>query len=230
MFTDSPAETLFDGTEIGIQVAEEGLLKVTCAGLFDSLSETTEVLAWLGAALRESSHPEMISHSLARFSLAGKEKIEQEPLCLKLDFGEAEEELLVGELDKLTINEGGCCWKRLFKNPPVVAKGFPIPMRPDGLAGLEISLDAMALLVNAPRLTVLNHRAVLKGHNAATVLKDRSRGSVMRWHVICNEDGSRLPFSDPRIRTSFPMNEEGRDDLERIQDARHILGWPPSVW
>jgi hypothetical protein len=168
----------------------------------------------------------MISHSLAKLSLSGKDKIEQEPPCLTLEFREAEEELLVEELDKLTINKGGCCWKGLFKNP-VVAKGFPIPMRPDGLAGLEISLDAMALLVNAPRLTMLNHRAVLKGHNAATVLTDGSQGSVMRWHVVCNEDGSRLPFSDPLIRTSFPM--EGCDDLERIQDARHILGWSSSV-
>jgi len=117
------------------------------------------------------------------------------------------------------------CWKQLFRNP-TVAEGFPVPRRPADMPGLEISLEAMCILVNATRLTVFNNRAVLKGFNAAIVLAD-SRGSILQWHFICNDDGSRLPYSDPRILSSLEV--EGVGDLPRIRAARHILGWSANV-
>ncbi|KAK0652381.1 hypothetical protein B0T16DRAFT_454752 [Cercophora newfieldiana] len=241
--TSSPKiaqRTLFDGTKISFQVVGEGCVKASCFGLFDSLSEVIEVLAWLGSAPRESSDPAAISHSLARLHRA-----DESPLRLKLEFLERDEGLLVDKLDQMNISgrntvqshsqaprlptpvfPQGSCWKRIFKNP-AVAWGFPVLARPAEFPGLEISLDAMALLVDAPRLTVFNQRAVLKGHNAAIVLTDGSRGSIMRWHFICNDNGSRLPFSDHRIRSGFLM--EGEHAMEQIQGARHVLGWSPRV-
>jgi hypothetical protein len=237
--TDVVTETVFDGTKIDIQLVDKGLIKAGCTGLVDSIREVVEVLSWLGSALCQSSNPQSISHRLAQVqSSTGKGLDESGPPCLKLEFLE-DEDLLAEELSRLAVDEevrpndarvfaakpeNGDCWKRVLKNPGV-AMGFPVPIRPPGAPGLEISLDAMALLVDAPRLAIFNGRAVLKGHNAAIVLTDASQDSIMRWHFICNENGSRLTFSDPRIRQSFVA--EGL--LKRIQGARHVLGWTPKV-
>ncbi|GAB1313732.1 hypothetical protein MFIFM68171_03942 [Madurella fahalii] len=239
--SDTIQKSLFDGTDIAIQILERGLIKVDCNGLFDSLTETIEILAWLGSALRESSHPESINNSLPRLELTRRTYPEKQPPCFKLYFVEEDviEEFLTKEFFQHKVDDKepprgwnknilpqGNCWQNLLRNP-AVSKGFPVPIRPTGIEGLEISLDAMILLVNAPGLTIFNHRAVLKGYNAALILSDGSQDSVMRWHFICNEDESRLVHSDPRILSSFPM--DGPDALERIRAARHILGWTPSV-
>jgi hypothetical protein len=237
--TNGVAGTLFDGTKIDVQLVEGGVIKASCTGLLDSLSEVVEILSWLGSALCASSGPpfKRVVHLFSK----EKELHEPGPPCLKMEFLQGEDPLAeafskLGVSDEsvhpheapgpISTASDGDCWKRVLRDP-VVAMGFPVPIRPPGVPGLEIPLDAMALLVNAPRLTVFDHRAILKGYNAAIVLTDGSQDSIMRWHFICNENGSRLPYSDPRIRSSFLIEEPGA--LDRIQGARHVLGWATHV-
>jgi len=208
--------SLFDGLQLTLQL-EGGGVRTECVGLFDSIVEVAEVLAWAGAALRESSTPGKIMHSVA--GLRVDEKAAQQDLSVQLLLNFTEEELPTA--DVLGAGIGGC-WLHGFLNNPVIAKGFPIPLRPDEAPGLEIPLQAMALLVDAPQLTVFNNRALLKGFNAAvvpTVYADH----FIRWHFIVNEDGSRLRYGDEQISESPHVAPS--EVTVRIQKARHILGW-----
>ncbi|KAK4451988.1 hypothetical protein QBC34DRAFT_436242 [Podospora aff. communis PSN243] len=240
-FTSQVVEkTLFDRTTIAFQLFGKGLVKASCTGLVDSLSEVVEILSWLGSALSESFDPQRVSHRRAQLVLRENKTLNSDPPCLELKFLE-DGDSLAEEFSRLGVKEGpaplevpvapvnpprGDCWKRALKNP-AVAVGFPVPRRAPKVRGLEISLDAMALLVGAPRLALFNGHAVLKGHNAAMVLAAESPDQMMLWHFICNEDGSRLPYSDPRIKSSFVVEEVSA--LERIRGARHLLGWASNV-
>ncbi|KAK3361110.1 hypothetical protein B0T24DRAFT_642350 [Lasiosphaeria ovina] len=208
--------TLFDNTEITLSI-NNGAVAVECVGLFDSILEATEVLAWAGAALREASDQNSIRYSVMNMWRAYSTK---GPL---IAVGFSEEDLSTDNGPGLGT---GDCWHGLVKNP-VIAKGFPVPIRPKGIPGLEVPLEAMGLLVGAPCVTAFQNRAVMKGFNAAIVPTAES-GSIIHWHLILNTDGSRLPYSDSRILSSIHMDLPAA--LPRIQAARHILGWTPKVW
>lgn len=117
------------------------------------------------------------------------------------------------------------CWHALFNNP-VVSKGFPVPLRPPGTPGLEISLEAMGILVGAPRLTIFNNRAVLKGFNAA-IFPTACTDETVFWHLHVNKDGSRIRYSDKMVMESLPV--EMPSAISSLQGKRHFLGWAPDV-
>jgi len=121
--------------------------------------------------------------------------------------------------------QGGSCWLGLLGNP-VIAKGFPVPARDDSQPGLEVSLETMALLLDAAHVTIFNERAILKGFNAAVVATLYS-DSVVLWHFVINKDGSRVTYSDERLMREVPATSSV--PLLQLQNARHILGWAPSV-
>ncbi|GAB1319896.1 hypothetical protein MFIFM68171_10106 [Madurella fahalii] len=218
---------LFDDTRILVAMGD-GVTRVDCTGLQDSIVEVTEVVSWIGAALRESTFsPDEISSSIANLHVLQGSSQDGGVRCLVTFIEEeiAQDEMLPGR---------GACWYGLLKNP-VVAQGFPVPMRANDLRGLEIPLEAMGLLVGAPRLTVFQEVAVLKGFNAATVATacttDKTNKTIMLWHFMMNPDGSRLPFSDHRVSSggiSFSLLAPAAV-IQKVQAARHILGWAPKV-
>jgi hypothetical protein len=217
---DTPVtRTLFDGLQLLLQV-EDGSVRVECTGLLESIVEVAEVLSWIGAALRESSVPGKIAHSIASVRVDEKAIHKDSSVQLLLSF--AEEDISVTS----AARPGGGCWLHGFLNNPVITKGFPITLRPNATPGLEIPMEVMALLVDAPQLTVFNNRVLLKGFNAAvfpTVYAD----NLIKWHFILNEDGERLRYGDQRILESPQMAPLEATSL--LREARHILGWTTAA-
>jgi hypothetical protein len=129
-------------------------------------------------------------------------------------------------LESEDIMGDGFCWQSMVRNP-VIAKGFPVPLRTVGMPpGLEIPVEAMGLLVGAPRLTIFDNRAVLKGFNAAIVATKRHQ-SLTCWHLIFNNVDERLSYSDSRIMKCQPLSSSNA--VRDILVCRHILGWTPKA-
>jgi hypothetical protein len=212
--------TLFDGMRLSLEL-EDGVLVADCIGLFDSIVDVMEVLAWLGAALRESTALDEITYSTTAVVIG--EKLAQEDQSSKffLVFTEGK----IPDADAPGTEAGGCWLRGLLRNP-VIAMGFPTPLRPDDTSGLEIPLEAMALLVDSSQLTIFNNRAVLKGFNAAAVPTAYS-DTIIRWHFIVNEDGNRLRYGD--ARNSEIPEVPPTEAIAKIQGARHILGWTSAA-
>jgi hypothetical protein len=211
-------ESLFDSTKVSFQ-SIEGTVHVECAGLYYSIVEVVEVLAWVGVALREASDPSGVRYSIAHIDVDRNTSSQNSGVRFQLSFDEAplEPEDSIGN---------GFCWQSLLRNP-VIAKGFPVPARTNAMpSGLEIPVEAMGLLVGAPRLTIFDNRAVLKGFNAA-IVATKHHQSFTCWHFIFNDVGERLSYSDSRIMKCVPLNLSNA--APEILASRHILGWIPTV-
>jgi hypothetical protein len=218
----SPGE-LFDGTwfqitSFGRSEGKKRFPFLKCVGLSYSNSEIIEVFVWLASTLREASLAD-IRYSVAQF-------VQNLPqlgsrVCFELILSE---EAFVDKEDTGT-EKIGHCWHGLFNNP-IVAKGFPVPLRPPGTPGLEISLEAMGILIGAPRLTIFNNRAVLKGFNAA-IFATACTDEIVFWHLVVNKDGSRIRYSDKVVMESLPM--EMPSAISSLQSKRHFLGWASDV-
>lgn len=224
--TDSFPGRLFDSTWFKIsrlaRPQESVRPFLECLGPNCSTREIIEVFAWLASTLREASGAK-ITHSVARIRCLASED-------LTVDFRlMLTEEPFLGYASPREFGvpavSGGNCWHALFNNP-VVSEGFPVPLRPPGTPGLEISLEAMGVFVGAPRLTIFNNRAVLKGFNAA-IFATACTDEAVFWHLHVNKDGSRIRYSDKMIMESLPM--EMPSAISSLQGKRHFLGWAPDV-
>ncbi|KAK5659549.1 hypothetical protein OQA88_751 [Cercophora sp. LCS_1] len=213
---DPVSKQLFDGLQLSLQLVGEDLY-ASCVGLFDSIVEAIEVLAWIGSSLRESSDPDRIKFSTAKLVMDEKAVKGHSSVQFTLSFAE---EQCLGPGVPGSPN-GGCWLNGLLKNP-VIAKGFPTRLRPKEVVGLEMPLGIMALLMDTTRLTLFNNRAFLKGFNAA-IIPAVYEDSIMQWHFILNGDGERLRYEDERIGQSPKM--AATEASARIQGARHFVGW-----
>jgi hypothetical protein len=87
----------------------------------------------------------------------------------------------------------------------------------------------MAGLACAERVTPFCGNLILKGFSTLlypTHLEDKT----IFWHAICNEDGSRVSFADPRVSLSPDMVPVMMDlRPEDVNQARHIVGWAAEV-
>lgn len=216
----SVSKTLFDNLQLSLQLVDEGL-QVECVGLFDSIVEVIEVLSWIGSALHESSIPYRITYSTAELKIRAKGVQRDSSAQFLLTFAEEEPPIL----DTLGTLNGGC-WLNGFLKNPVIAKGFPTSLRSEEVLGLEVPLEVMALLLDTSQLTVFNRRVLLKGFNAA-VIPTTYADSVIQWHLILNEDGSRLRYGDKRIAESPHIVPA--EVTSRMQGARHFLGWTSNA-
>jgi len=197
-------------------------IRVRCNGLYDSIVDVAESLAWIGSALQESSIPRRIMYRSAKLGLNGNPNSKKGTFAkFLLTFFEED----IPWADKPNASNGGC-WLRGLLGNPVIANGFPVPLRSDDTPGLEIPLEAMALLVNAPQLTISNNRAVLKGFNSGAVPTSYT-DALIRWHFILNDDGRRLSYGDRRIAESPEIS--ATEAISHIQGVRHILGWTPAA-
>lgn len=120
----------------------------------------------------------------------------------------------------------GQCWHNLFQQCAIV-DSYPIPARPSRQPGLEIPLEMMAMLACAERVTPFGNDLIVKGFSTllfATGYRDK----CMTWHLICNDDDSRVSFADDRIPT------RSRDSALSLQlndafQVRHIVGWTGKI-
>lgn len=175
-----------------------------------SISETGEQLAWLGAALRSSPHPNGLSY--CNPSIRSMHRDPEMPQAVVCVIGFELEQLL-----EPPDNSNGHCWHGIFKNPTVV-KGFPILPKLERNTGLEVPLNIMAGLARADRVDQFNGKVYLKGFSTMLVPTKQFK-EVVYWHLIYNEDGSRISYLDDNLN---------RDALAGTPDLtahRHVLGW-----
>ncbi|CVL13338.1 related to nucleoside phosphorylase [Fusarium proliferatum] len=183
---------------------------VQANGSAASISETGEQLAWLGAALRSSPHPNGLSYCTP--SIRSMHQDPEMPQAVVCVIGFELEQLL-----EPPDNSNGHCWHGIFKNPTLV-KGFPILPKVERNTGLEIPLNIMAGLARADRVDQFNGKVYIKGFSTMLVPTKQSK-EVVYWHLIYNEDGSRISYLDDNLN---------RDVLAGTPDLtahRHVLGW-----
>jgi len=122
----------------------------------------------------------------------------------------------------------GYCWHKLFRSCAIVS-GYPILSRPPQRPGLEVPFDMMAALAGAERITRFCGNLVVKGFSTLLYPTCHENG-FMSWHLIYNEDGSRVSFADDRVsladETKLAMSQLQPDDTNH---ARHIVGWAAAL-
>ncbi|KAK0644616.1 hypothetical protein B0T16DRAFT_392934 [Cercophora newfieldiana] len=217
--TGHVARSLFDGLQLSLRLVDGGL-QAECAGLFDSIVEVVQILAWLGSALRESSGPE-IRCGTTHIRMDDKAPQRDSSVQFLLNFSD---EKISSPHTAGPLDSG--CWLTGILNNPVVARGFPTLLRPADAMGLETPLGIMALLVDTPFLTIFSNRAMLKGFNAA-VFPTSYAESHVQWHFILNMDASRLRYSDERMTRSPEC--VAAQMTASMGTSRHFLGWTSAT-
>lgn len=179
-------------------------------GTADFIADATEVMAWLGGALRSSDDgimkyctPQMLNCE----SVAGNTHY----YCV-IDF-------IMGP-DVKTDAGGGCCWHGMFGDP-VIVKGFPIRNRSRENTGLEIPLDMAASLIDAKRLHSFGGQLHLKGFSAMLTPTEIA-GGLAFWHLSYNPTGGRVSYLDAHEGT-------GTITMNSLRSSRHVIGWCPEA-
>lgn len=123
-------------------------------------------------------------------------------------------------------NETQCCWLPIFENP-VIARGFPVPVRENGEQGLEVPLEIMAALGGVRHVTDFEGGLILKGHSAMFVPVKRFHQSI-QWHLIRCGDEQRILYREVNAKcpNRTTLNEV---DHESLRNARAFLGWWKSA-
>ncbi|KAM7187068.1 hypothetical protein V8F20_011136 [Naviculisporaceae sp. PSN 640] len=202
-----------DGTEIWIKSSDREL-NAHCTGLLSTIIEVLEVLAWAGAALRQSSISSGVQYSVPYLEYMAPAS--QFPRIPSVRFRYDTESLSLAD-----HRTDWCCWHSIFRNP-VIVKGFPTLHRPADMHGLELSLEGLATLIGAPKLTLFQKSAIFKGFNSAITAVEVAEDHV-KWHFYMNEDGTRLPCSDPRLHSDW--NRSVHLTWNELKKRRHFLGW-----
>ncbi|KAK3998110.1 hypothetical protein QBC44DRAFT_354055 [Cladorrhinum sp. PSN332] len=199
-------------------------LDVFASGVPDLVAEIGEQLAWVGAALRP---PDRISGQDAIYCVPSVNHLPagHPTTAISQGFGDAVsfsinfkfESCKKGKKIAFVEHDDGECWLGLF-NRPVIAKGFPIPRRPEGRSGLEMPLNMMAALARTKYVNTFRSKLFIKGFSTMLVptLKD---DDVLMWHF--------LHSSDPEERISYLECPVEHADIKtrELESSRHILGW-----
>jgi hypothetical protein len=201
------------------------------AGSGHALAEVAEQLAWLAATLsayRNSGnttpaycYPVVRGCTSRPIKLPGEEERRGTTIDCRIDV----------VLENADANQPGDeksrCWYNLFWNP-VIVKGYPIPRRVHANTGLEISLELMAALTCARRITTWDGRPFIKGHSSM-LIPTRDDGDVLLWHLFYNGNGEFISYEDPRVRQA--QTELGGAKLRPadLVNRRHVVGWATSV-
>ncbi|KAI0439089.1 hypothetical protein F4803DRAFT_66907 [Xylaria telfairii] len=225
---------LFDGSEVTIILDEQRMmLEVTVTGSIYSIVEVGEQVAWMATAFNLSINfgqlsiisrtplwaswpgPSPVAPFAARITTSGFEDraagfILEYPLS---DYLSCPNDLFDGY---------GKCWTRLFGRLTLV-KGYPIPRRARPGTGIEIPLPMLAALANSQKVARFSGKFLIKGYSIAAIPTSRC-DEFIYWHVVSNESGDYLGFSDSRIKDLFSRYPSGLT-LGDLEFGRHIVGW-----
>lgn len=168
------------------------------------LVEIAQQLAWLGAALRNSTDDQL------KYSEADIRTVKGTEATFEITFK-------MSPLDKTESS----CWHTLFTGS-VIAKGFPIAARGQEV-GLEISLEMMAALAGVRHAVEYEGGIILKGYSSALFPVKRYKDSI-QWHYIENDNHERLPYwaVETRCPGRAMLNEVSMKDLK---NTRAFVGW-----
>ncbi|KAK3944432.1 hypothetical protein QBC46DRAFT_404341 [Diplogelasinospora grovesii] len=209
-----------DRTEITISL-QDGAFELEASGTAHSIAEIGQQAGWLSSALRPSSNTSRLAFCSPRICRLALESSSHS----RTKGSEQNKAAFAFRIETITEREegnlpipNGQCWRRFF-NKPVIVAGYPIRRRSqlDPGTGLEMDLAMMAALARAPCLATFEGKTLMKGQSAALV-PTRRVGNMVIWHLIVNEDGSRVSYHDPRIQLGCLT------DLASVEQGRHILG------
>ncbi len=114
------------------------------------------------------------------------------------------------------------CWLPIFTNP-IIAQGFPIPVRAHGEQGLEIPLEMMAALGGARHAVDFGGGLMLKGYSTLFVPTRRYEDSI-QWHLICERNGERISYREGSAQCPNRLLLEDLNH-EELKNTRAYLGW-----
>lgn len=174
--------------------------------------EICEIVTWLATACRASPSPDRIS--LCKPSVVADSPGKPPGCLVRFTSEDIEAELL---------QRKNVCWRKLFQNP-VIADGYPVCARGPGEEGLELLLQMMLLLGQAPWITLYEGATMLKGFNSLFVPM-ACPGSSIFWHFLLDQDGSRLSYN----RGLEEIMEVYALDDATLQSRRHFVGWTPAA-
>ncbi|KAI0446019.1 hypothetical protein F4803DRAFT_569193 [Xylaria telfairii] len=182
-----------DDTALFAQISNSKLTTVVL-GNRDAVAEIGEQLAWISAALRLAPNDQGIhicTPSIQQIqiddhltSLPGELQSVDASFSVSCEISGPPTEK----------HSTGQCWHDLFKNAMIV-QGYPIPRRSRENTGLEIPLDILSALLQAPQITTFGSRTFLKGFSSMLILMDQTEDSVI-WHLDFNRDGSSISYLD----------------------------------
>jgi hypothetical protein len=202
---------------------DRSMFVIFCAfGTVDWLADVGDALTWLGTALRAPTEPCKVmycSSSLNIVTCNPASRLDRTACNIYCTFDQRRP-------PDTRKSDTGYCWHDMFLNT-IVAEGYPKPV--SDIVGLEFSLPMMAALVGATRVTNFGDRLFLKGFSSMLVLTLKTTKTCQR-HYLFNEDGSRIRYSDTRVREVMPSEVDDISTFESwIGSMRHGIGWCPDV-
>ncbi|PGH14217.1 hypothetical protein AJ79_03190 [Helicocarpus griseus UAMH5409] len=201
-----------DNTELQASI-DNTVVLIEVLGNRVCVAEIGEQLAWLGAALTSAQYESGVVCCTPYIDHWHRQPDKSLTLDLKFKQRKASTGIL---------SPNGQCWHNVFRNPTVV-KGYPIRRRADAGTGLEMSLDIMADLAQAKRITQFKEKSLIKGFSTMLV-PTKFEDGVINWHLLYHRDGSQISY----LENSGPYVPG--ISVSAISNARrHILGWCSEV-
>ncbi|KAL2869911.1 5'-methylthioadenosine/S-adenosylhomocysteine nucleosidase [Aspergillus lucknowensis] len=210
----SSSGSLRDGTDL-TGTFDGSKVVVHARGLPHALIEIGQQLAWLGAAL-QSAPDNRIAYCRPVLAHASPTLMTDWRYELKFTFqhGQSGQPLRKGR-----------CWHGLFSNP-VVVYGFPIRRRQLQNTGLDIPLNILGRLVPSRRIAHFGGKVCIKGH-CTILVPTKVVDDTVIWHLICNDDGCYMDYTDSRVDAIPGLYPAGIDT--NLIGFRHIVGWCPEA-
>ncbi|KAI0384641.1 hypothetical protein F5Y04DRAFT_247451 [Hypomontagnella monticulosa] len=211
---------LFDGTRLIASTVSDGAsYTVDMIGSLQSITEVIELLLWLGTSLSSLVVSQTIT---CQFPSCEVHQLHPDNASICWPTYDSIEILRA----PVSSDSTGQCWANLFRDP-VLVEGYPIPRRVDRDSGLEISLNLMAQLVNAKKVSQFSGCILIKGYSTI-LIPTKQHENFIFWHMVFNEDGDYISYSDSRVKEllkEYPENLTTND----LEISRHILGWCANV-
>ncbi|KAM7213263.1 hypothetical protein V8F06_011376, partial [Rhypophila decipiens] len=205
-----------DGTNVEARV-EGAKLVVIAAGPAESIIETLQQFAWLGAALRSSSSDTGVAvcspviRDIHPDTSAEPDQEVSAHIFYEVDFGIAPP----AAYDETPSS--GQCWQNMFRNPVRVI-GYPILAKHNSGLGLEMPLDMMATLAGSDRVGRFDGKLYIKEFSTMLIAVKLTR-DLLIWRYCYNRDAERISYFDHELH--------GVDDIDltHLSTARHVVGW-----
>ncbi|KAI0542138.1 hypothetical protein GGR58DRAFT_510462 [Xylaria digitata] len=205
-----------DDTSVSAIIVESKLDVIVC-GVEDSIAEIGEQIAWIAAALRLAPGDlgvfgciPYIRHIFEYTKSPVPESVTSYDAIFGIQFYFLE--------SRAWRSSTGQCWHNLFKNPTLV-QGYPTPFKPGDSRGLEIAIDVVAGLIEAPCISTFGDKIFLKGFCSMLTPTNQYAGTIV-WHLIHNGEGKHISYLD-----AHEYNTPQRVVVEDVMASRHIVGW-----
>jgi len=192
---------------------------LTVTGTGDSLAETGQQFAWLGAALRSSRFESgvAICSPVIRISQFRDTASPNESRIESVIDVFCRIEYKIGEPTSLAEGPSGQCWHNMLKNP-VLVTGYPIVSKHEHGLGLEIPLNMIARLGGSQRADEFDAKVYIKGFSTM-LIATKIAGDLLIWHYFHNSKGERISYLDHTLQTVENIS------LLQLDKYRHVVGW-----